>query len=183
MFSQTALTRPAYATARRFAMWIMAVGSVAGAVAAVAAPELATRPPLAVVEAHVAAGNAHDVEGILATLADEVEFSYFLPEDPRALTKTVGRTDQRQNFATAIRLNPAANFRIVSTVVSDDVVITRECGTALTESRDVEQCVVNLYRVDAGRIRSIWLLRLESSTQTLPTFGAKSPQGGQREPH
>lgn len=181
MFSPTALTRPANAAARRFAMLIAAVGSVGGA--AGAAPELAARPPLAIVEAHVAAGNAHDVEGILATLADEVEFSYFLPDDPRALTKTVGRTDQRQNFATAIRLNPAANFRIVSTVVSDDMVITRECGTALTETRDVEQCVVNLYRVESGRIRSIWLVRLEPSTQTRPKSAAKSAQGGHGEPH
>ena len=115
--------------------------------------------PLAVVSAHLAAENAHDVSRILSTLADTVEMRIMRPLEGRDTLLQLDRDGQRGAYAHAVTSAPESHFTVISQIVSGPLVISREEVSGLPGgSREIG---LMLYRVRSGRIVALWILNSE----------------------
>src|ERR1700741_4374290 len=89
------------------------------------APSTETSGPVAVVRAHLDAENAHDVDRILATLADTLEL-HVSGSDQRDSVIFLDRAAQRQTYERAVRVVPQSQFTTLNQIVSGQFVVSRE---------------------------------------------------------
>jgi len=114
----------------------------------------------AVVAVFLKAHNSHDVDAVLATLADVVDMRILLADGTPESKRLLNRTQQREVFATAFRVNPNARFRVLSQVTSGGTVVVRDEGTGMVGG--VQQAGLTLYRVQGDKIAAIWIVNTEA---------------------
>jgi hypothetical protein len=115
----------------------------------------------AVVAQYLAAHNARDIDGLLALLSDVVDMRILMPNGTPESKRLLNRSQQRETFGNAFRINPNARFRVLAQVVSGSTVIVREEGTGLVG--DMREVGLTLYRVDGDKIAAIWILNAEGA--------------------
>jgi hypothetical protein len=126
---------------------------------AVAAAQTDTgQTPEAVVRANIAAENAHDVDRILATLAERVDFRIHMAGHADS-TFALTSEQQRETYDRAVRLAPNVRFQILEQIVSGPVVVSREEISGLEGG--ARQVGLTVYRVEHGRIVSLWILDVQ----------------------
>jgi hypothetical protein len=137
---------------------VLTVGSLlfAAAPAVLAAPKAE-----AVVAQYLAAHNARDMEGLLALLSDVVEMRIFTHDGTPETRRLMNRSQQREAFGNAFRINPNAKFRALAQVVSGSTVVVREEGTGLVG--DMREVSLTMYRVKGDKIDAIWILNGEGA--------------------
>jgi hypothetical protein len=113
-----------------------------------------------IVNSHLDAHNAHDIEGVLKTLADSVEMRVLNPNGGKEFHANVDRNQQRSQFETAFRVNPKSSFQIISEIVSPSTVIVYETGKGFPDGNSGHG--ITLYRVSNGKISAIWILDHDS---------------------
>ena len=109
--------------------------------------------PEAVVQAQVDAYNAHDIEGFLATYADDAE----IYQHPSTLL-VKGKTQLRERYTRRLA-EPGLHATIAQRMLMGDTVVDREhvTRTAADGSTEVLDAVV-IYEVQAAHIVRSWLL-------------------------
>lgn len=116
---------------------------------------------IAVVRAHLDAENAHDIDAILRTLADTVQYSVSAAGGRDSLI-VADRAKQRAMYQSAVSHVPDSRFEILDYFVSGHLVATRERMTATRSGwSDVG---ASAYWVDGGVIHHLWLLSSGENT-------------------
>ena len=110
--------------------------------------------PEAVVRRHIQAENAHDVDSILATLADTVLYTMVRTHGDTSFV--ADRSVQRTMYARAVSAVPKSRFEILTVLTSGPVVVTRERISGL--SGGASDVGVTAYRVERGRIVRLQIL-------------------------
>lgn len=118
--------------------------------------------PETVIRRHIDAENMHDVDAILATLADTVLYTMVRAHGDTSFA--ADRSTQRAMYARATTAVPGSRFEILSTLTSGPVVVTRERISGLSHGADVG---VTAYRVERGRIVRLQILN-ESERNPAP---------------
>jgi hypothetical protein len=128
---------------------------------AVAPAVLAASKAETVVAEYLAAHNARDMDGLLALLSDVVDMRILMPDGTPESKRLLNRTQQRETFGNAFRINPNVKFRVLAQITSGSTVVVREEGTGLVG--DMREVGLTLYRVDGDKISAIWILNGEGA--------------------
>jgi hypothetical protein len=114
-----------------------------------------------VVAHYLAARNAKDIDGLLASLSDVVDMRILMSNGTPESKKLLNRAQQRETFNNAFRINPNAKFRVLAQVASGSTVVVRDEGTGLVG--DMREAGLTLYRVEGDKIAAIWILNGEGA--------------------
>ena len=116
---------------------------------------------MAVVRAYLAAQNAHDIDAILATLADTLEIRAW-PAGQGDIVLRLHRAAQREMYARADSTAPNSRFMVRDSMVVGSTVIMREEAHHLSGVQ--RQVGLRLYRVKGDRLVAIWFLPADNPT-------------------
>lgn len=117
-----------------------------------------SREPGDVVRAHLDAENAHDVERILATLADSFQL-HVLQTNGRDSVHYMDRSAQRRSYQRAVTSAPDSHFEVLSQIQSGPFVVSREKASGLPGG--ASEVGLAMYRVVNGHIAALWILNSE----------------------
>ena len=117
-----------------------------------------TREPVDVVRAHIDAENAHDVERILATLADSFQL-HVLHANGRDSVHYMDHSAQRRSYQRAVTAAPDSHFEVLSQIQSGPFVVNREEASGLPGG--ASEVGLAMYRIVNGRIATLWILNSE----------------------
>lgn len=120
----------------------------------VAAPPSRSTTPESVVLRQLEAYNAHDLEALAATYAEDVELFDF----PAALREPKGKGALKAHYAQRFKENPDLHAGAKDQMLSGPYVIHREKVTGLADRKDPLEVVV-IYLVKDGLIRKVWFMR------------------------
>jgi hypothetical protein len=120
------------------------------------------RPPssdiLETVRHFVDVQNSRNVEAIVSQFPESLDIQVFKP-DGTIEKHNYDKAEQRARFADSVKYVPHAHFEIISVIVSEPFVITRELATGLPEVQS--QHAITMYRVADRKIAAIWDLNEE----------------------
>jgi hypothetical protein len=117
-----------------------------------------SQAPVDVVAAHLDAENAHDVERILATLADSFQL-HVLQANGRDSVHHMNRSAQRRSYQRAVTAAPQSHFEMLSQIQSGPFVVNREEASGLPGG--ASEVGLAMYHVVNGRIAALWILNSE----------------------
>jgi hypothetical protein len=109
-----------------------------------------------IVQQHLDAQNAHNVEAMLVMLSDMVDFRVLSNSEGGDVKKILNKDDQLRQFETALSQNPNSHFRVISKISTPTTVIVNEVGSNFADGKS--GAGITLYHVEGNKISGIWML-------------------------
>lgn len=125
-------------------------------VLAIAMPQAAAAPdgPEALVREFVAAYNAHDVDRMLASCAQDVRWMSVSAD--KLTVETSGTEKLAEAMRTYFRDLPSTRSELRSVLVSGNFVMASEQAMWESGGQTRTQCSASVYEVREGKIQAVW---------------------------